>query len=112
MFSRDLKVYAYPWHDNENDVLIRTDNAPIHPRIKPLYDYLLFNKRISDIQLEDLSLLDIFSVEVLRMIREGKGGWEEMVPHPVDHIIKRNRLFGYNGPAPVDPGLADAALLN
>ena len=46
------------------------------------------------------------------MIREGNGGWEEMVPHPVDHIIKRNRLFGYNGPAPVDPGLADAALLN
>ena len=65
MFSRDLKVYAYPWHDAKNDVLIRTDNAPIHPRIKPLYDYLLFNKRISDIQLDDLSLLDIFSVEVL-----------------------------------------------
>ena len=28
MFSRDLKVYAYPWHDAGNDVLIRTDNAP------------------------------------------------------------------------------------
>ncbi len=63
MFSRDLKVYAYPWHDAKNDVLIRTDNAPIHPRIKPLYDYLLFNKRITDIQLDDLSLLDIFSVK-------------------------------------------------
>ena len=112
MFSRDLKVYAYPWHDNENDVLIRTDNAPIHPRIKPLYDYLLFNKRITDIQLDDLSLLDIFSVQVLRMIRDGESGWEDMVPHPVDHIIKRNRLFGYHGPAQVDPGLSDAALLN
>lgn len=113
MFSRDLKVYAYPWQDNENDVLIRTDNAPIHPRIKPLYDYLMFNKRISDIQLDDLSLLDIFSVEVLRMIREGREGWEDMVPKPVDQIIKKGRLFGYTGPAHTSgPDLADAALLN
>ena len=113
MFSRDLKVYAYPWHDNANDVLIRTDNAPIHPRIKPLYDYLLFNKRISDIQLDDLSLLDIFSIEVLQMIREGREGWEDMVPKPVDQIIKRGRLFGYSGPVPrTGPDLADAAMLN
>jgi len=113
MFSRDLKVYAYPWHDGENDVMIRTDNAPIHPRIKPLYDYLLFNKRISDIHLDDLSLLDIFSVEVLRMIRDGESGWEDMVPLEVDRIIKQKRLFGYDGPAPTDSnGIAGAVMLN
>jgi len=52
-------------------------------------------------------------VEVLRMIREGEDGWEEMVPSPVDQIIKQSRLFGYAGPAPKSgPDLADAALLN
>ena len=73
----------------------------------------MFNKRISDIQLDDLSLLDIFSVEVLCMIREGREGWEDMVPKPVDQIIKKGRLFGYTGPAPTSgPNLTDAALLN
>ena len=83
------------------------------PRIKPLYDYLLFNKRISDIHLDDLSLLDIFSVEVLRMIRDGESGWEDMVPQEVDRIIKQNRLFGYDGPTPTgNNGIAGAAMLN
>jgi hypothetical protein len=29
------------------------------------------------------------------MIREGKSGWEEMVPPYVDNMIKDNHLFGY-----------------
>jgi len=50
---------------------------------------------------------------VLRKIRDGEHGWEDLVPQEVDHIIKLNRLFGYNGPAPTrGGGLADAAMLN
>jgi hypothetical protein len=57
--------------------------------------------------------LDIFSVEVLRMIRDGEAGWEDLVPREVDRIIKRNRLFGYDGPAPSENGgLTGAAMLN
>ena len=60
-----------------------------------------------------MKLLDIFSVEVLRMIREGETGWEEMVPSPVDRIIKESRLFGYDGPeAHGQGGWRDAAMLN
>ena len=111
MFSRDLKVYMYPWQDPKSEMLVTTENAPIHPRIKPLYDYLIFNKRVSDLDSENLEILDIYSRKVLKLIRSGLPGWEEMVPSEVDEMIKKNRLFGYidaqespenSGPTPED----------
>ena len=111
MFSRDLKVYMYPWQDPKSEMLVTTENAPIHPRIKPLYDYLIFNKRVSDLDSENLEILDIYSRKVLKLIRSGLPGWEDMVPSEVDEMIKKNRLFGYidaqespenSGPTPED----------
>ena len=72
-----------------------TNTMPIHPRLQPLYDYLLFNKRLVDIDSFDPNVLHIFSKQVLDMIRGGTPGWEEMVPPYVDNMIKDNRLFGY-----------------
>ena len=72
-----------------------TQNMPVHPRLQPLYDYLLFNKRLVDINNFDPSVLHIFSRHVLDLIRAGKSGWEELVPPYVDNMIKDNRLFGF-----------------
>jgi hypothetical protein len=55
-----------------------------------LYDYLLSNKRMVDIESFDPNVLHIFSKQVLTMIREGTPGWEEMVPPYVDNMIKDN----------------------
>ena len=68
---------------------------PVHPRLKPLYDFLLYNKRIVDIESFDPTVLHIFSQKVLTMIRESQAGWEDLVPPYVDNMIKDNRLFGY-----------------
>jgi hypothetical protein len=76
-----------------------TETMPVHPRLQPLYDYLLFNKRLVDINNYDPSVLHIFSRQVLDLIRAGKPGWEELVPPYVDNMIKDNRLFGFT-PAP------------
>lgn len=95
LFTRDLKIYVYPSRATESDEIMNTGNMPVHPRLRPLYDYLLFNKRLVDIGTFDPNVLHIFSKEVLRMIREGEAGWEDMVPPYVDNMIKDNRLFGY-----------------
>lgn len=97
LFSRDLKIYLYPWQDQDNNRLLKSGNTPIHPRLKPLYDYLIYNKKIVDIEDYNPEVLEIYSRECLRMIRKGEGGWEHMVPTYVDTIIKDNRLFGYQG---------------
>jgi hypothetical protein len=93
--TRDVKFYLYPYKDPSSGVLQTSKNVKIHPRVKPLYDYLTFNKRIIDMENYDESVLGIFSKEVLKMIRRGEPGWEEMVPTYVDIIIKKNKLFGY-----------------
>lgn len=95
LFTRDLKIYVYPSLDADMKGIMTTTNMPVHPRLKPLYDYLLFNKRLVDIESYDRGVLHVFSKTVLEMIRSGETGWEDMVPPYVDTMIKDNRLFGY-----------------
>lgn len=95
LFTRDLKIYLYPSRPSEEDTLINSENAPIHPRLKPLYDYLVNNKRIVDLEGYDPDVLNIQSRTALQMIRNGEEGWEQMVPSYVDVMIKRDQLFGY-----------------
>ena len=96
LFTRDLKLYLYPYKDPKSGELFTSRNINIHPRVKPLYDYLLFNKRVVDLEEYDESVLGIFSKDVIRMIKRGESGWEDMVPTYVDIIIKKNHLFGYD----------------
>ncbi len=108
LFHRDLKIYVYPSRTSANAEIMTTANMPVHPRLRPLYDYVLFNKRLVDIENYDPQVLHIFSKYVLDMIRSGKGGWEGMVPPYVDNMIKDNRLFGYV-PAKEDRALGQPA---
>jgi hypothetical protein len=108
LFHRDLKIYVYPGRLSANADIMTTRNMPVHPRLRPLYDYVLFNKRLEDIVNYDPNVLHIFSKAVLDMIRSGKGGWEGMVPPYVDNMIKDNKLFGYV-PAKEDQALSERA---
>ena len=96
IFTRDVKIYLYPFKPSDNAEILNSDNIPIHPRVKALYEYLYINKRIEDIN-HNSEVLSIFSREVLRLIKDNKQGeWEHMVPEGVDEIIKEKCLFGYN----------------
>ena len=94
MFNRDLKVYLYPYQKQKEGELTNSKNLQIHPRFRPLYEYLIYNNRIVDIEF-DSKVLHIFSPIVLRMIKNGIEGWEDLVPAYVDNIIKDKKLFGY-----------------
>lgn len=93
LFMQDLKIFLYPYvHEDE---LLNSMNLPIHPRMRPLYNYLIQNGRIIDIEGFKRDYLQIFSRDVLDMIRNQEPGWEEKVPAYVDNIIKEKKLFGY-----------------
>jgi hypothetical protein len=94
MFNRDLKVYLYPYQQQKGSEVMNSRNLEVHPRFRPLYEYLVYNNRIMDIGY-DTKVLHIFSPIVLRMIKNGIKGWEDMVPAYVDNIIKEKKLFGY-----------------
>ena len=103
LFTRDLKIYVYPSKPSMDAEIMTLDDMPVHPRLKPLYDYLISNKRLVDIESYDRTVLHIFSKAVLQLIRDGKPGWEDMVPPYVDNMIKDNALFGYTPPTSAPP---------
>jgi len=92
--TRDIKIYLYPYKPNDKVELQDSNNIAVHPRIKPIYNYLFSNGRIEDLDY-DLKVLHIFSRKVLELIKScDDGKWEDMVPEGVAEIIKEKSLFG------------------
>ncbi|CAM1347310.1 TonB-dependent receptor [Tenacibaculum insulae] len=94
LFYRDLKVYMYPYKKEDSGEFITSENLKVHPRMKELYKFFKNNGRLIDIKDFDESSLHIFSRKVLKMIKNGEEGWEEMLPDGVSDTIKEKRLFG------------------
>ena len=95
LFYRDLKVYLYPMID-ENGETIDSQNLKVHPRMKELYKFFAYNGKVVDIVDFDKNHLKIFSRELLKMIAQGKSGWESMLPDGTAALIKEHQLFGYD----------------
>ena len=96
IFSKDLKILVYPFQENDDTRIMRKEDAIVHPRFRPIIDYLIFHNRILDIVDFDADITNIFSREVLRQIRCGETGWEECLPKYVDSVIKDKQLFGFS----------------
>lgn len=94
LFYRDMKVFLYPMI-GENGEIITSENLKVHPRMKELYKFFKFNGKVIDIEDYNPEILEVFSREVLKMISQGKEGWEPMLPSGVAEIIKEHQLFGY-----------------
>ncbi len=50
MFSRNIRLFAYPFLDKKTNAVITTQNMPVSPEAKPLFDFLLLNGYITDIK--------------------------------------------------------------
>jgi hypothetical protein len=53
LFSRNVKLYAYPYLDKKNNQIITTRNMPVSSEAKPLFEFLVNNKYISNIESYD-----------------------------------------------------------
>jgi hypothetical protein len=96
LFTKDLRIYAYPLRDGANGQLTTVENAVMsEPQLQHLYNYLVERGRIKQLDNYDQSLLTIFSRDVLRRIKAEDPSWETMVPPEVAAIIKQRRFFGY-----------------
>jgi len=93
LFYKDLRVYLYPMQ-NEDGTLTTSENLKVHPRMKELYKFFKYNGKVVDIADFDSSNLSVFSRTVLKMIADGKNGWEDMLPEGVAKLIKQKSLFG------------------
>ena len=60
MFSKNVKLFAYPFLDKKSGRVITTANMPVTPEAKPLFDFLILNGYITDIK--DYSETDVKTV--------------------------------------------------
>ena len=95
LFSRKVKLYVYPTFGKDGKTIRTCANFELPPHEKDLFNYLLANNKIEDIQDADTSLLSIISDNILAQIKAGEQGWEQTVPAAVAKMIKDNCLFGY-----------------
>jgi hypothetical protein len=49
LFSKNVKLYAYPYLDKENNQIITTKNMPVSSEAKHLFEFLIQNSYIMDI---------------------------------------------------------------
>jgi len=94
LFGLKIKLYLYPTLDNEGH-LINLNSFEPTPHLKGLYQYLIDNEKLKDIEAYDDKLLTIHTDKVLDMIKNGSGDWENLVPKIVAKQIKQHHLFGY-----------------
>ena len=50
LFSKNVKLYAYPYLQKQQNQIITTSNMPVSPEARPLFDFLVGNKYIIDIE--------------------------------------------------------------
>ncbi|WP_443939125.1 nicotinamide mononucleotide adenylyltransferase [Pedobacter sp. MW01-1-1] len=50
MFNTNVRLFAYPFLDKKTNQVITTSNMPLTPETKPLFDFLLVNGYITDVQ--------------------------------------------------------------
>ncbi len=99
LFKNDLKLYIYPLLDRATGVLTTVDNLRIAPEIRKLYEYLVENQCIEQLESYNPQHLTTFSREVLGLIQAGDMSWTEHVPAEVAEVIQRRGFFGFKRPA-------------
>jgi hypothetical protein len=95
LFYKNLRVYLYPMKDLETGEIITSQNLKVHPRMKELYKFFIYNGKVIDLKNYDPNILEIYAKQVLQMISNGSEGWEKMLPERIPGIIKTHKLFGY-----------------
>jgi len=95
LFKNHIRIYVYPYKDDEGQSSIDINNLEIPSKYKSLYLHLIESRKLFGINDYDESILHIYSSKVLKMIQDKEDNWERFVPKPVAQLIKDQKLFGY-----------------
>ena len=95
MFKGGLKLLVYPVEDEGTGALITAKQLEVASNLRHLYQYLIDNGFIQEIESFHREYLKIFPSDVLAKMRAGDPTWETMVPPEVSGMIKARGFFGY-----------------
>lgn len=95
LFAKNMKLYVYPSLKRGSDQMLTSKDIELADDLKFIYQYLMVNKMLIDVQPSNKESLIINSEQVLEMLQSGNDEWESMVPEYVIQYIKKNKVFGY-----------------
>jgi hypothetical protein len=94
-FDEHSRLYVYPFKTEQSCTTAKTFQPS--PDLRNIYQHLVENKSIVDMQgCEDVDT-SIHSEKVRLLLSSGNPKWEELVPTSVKNLIKQRKLFGYTG---------------
>ncbi|MBP7272250.1 MAG: TonB-dependent receptor [Saprospiraceae bacterium] len=96
LFARNLEIYVYPSLKNDNGDLLTAESLDVPSEIVFLYRYLLDSTQVADLKGFHREYLNVYSKDVLHMIKNDNPLWETFVSPQSVRIIKGKKLFGYN----------------
>ncbi|WCL80705.1 TonB-dependent receptor [Saprospira sp. CCB-QB6] len=95
VFTRNVTLYAYPELKEGSGELLQTHNLPIPEGMRNLYQHLLDQRQIRDVEGYNEEILHIRSTEALRKIQAAEEGWEKMLSDRVARYIQERGAFGF-----------------
>lgn len=96
LFPDHTRLFVYPELNSEGEINDLTKiEVPSHLRY--LYCHLLENGFFLSVEASDISLFSIYSREILKQLKLGRGDWEKSLPKAVSEEIINNKFFGYRG---------------
>ncbi len=96
LFTRDLRIYVYPMRDPSTGTLKTLANVEMPAKVQGLFRHIVDGGRVRQLDNIDESVLQIFSRDVLRLIKEDNPAWAAMVPAEIADVIRRRGFFGYH----------------
>ncbi len=95
LFSQNIRIYAYPAQNQDNNEIMTAENMIVPDGIKFLYQYLLDSGQIVGVKNYNKDILHIYPTDVLKAIKENNSLWENQVSEALVIMIKERGLFGY-----------------
>lgn len=95
LFTDRMKLYVYPGIDPETNELKSSKDLDLSSDLKLIYQYLIENRKILDIKTVNKNKMNIFSKDVLSLIKAKDDSWKKMVSKYVGDQIMKKKLFGY-----------------
>jgi hypothetical protein len=97
LFRNPARLYVYPSLDPKTGAVTTAQSFPVRKHLRHLYEYLLENRFIQDVEHYNRDLLPISSREVLKQIQSAGGSWDTGVPPAIVELIRSEKLFGSKG---------------
>jgi hypothetical protein len=94
LFRDNVKVYIYPYK-SEKGHIESLENLKVPKNFHLVFEHLLQNNKVLDLESPNKEILHIYSSKVLQMIVKNEAGWEKMVPPTVAKTINDKCLFGH-----------------